>query len=111
MKISQLIQDIIIDAESRFGTSDHNNDCINVAIYHTDAGTWQVWLTRPSQTQLDRGEVVTQKVHTSKVSEDLQAFWTEKDSLLDALLDLQDFVDQATTWEEGHENRFADYDE
>lgn len=113
MKISEIIKAIIVDANARFGTpvvnsNYHNNDCINVAIYNTESGTWQVWLTRPSQAQLDRGEVLTTKIHTVKLSEDLTAFFTEKDSLREALLDLQDFVDQAATWEEGHQDRFAD---
>lgn len=107
MKISEIIDAIITDADTRFNTSNHNNDCINVAIYRTQAGPWQAWLTRPSLAQLDRGEVVPLKIHTTKLSEDLVSFFTEKDTLLDVLLDLQKFVGEANEWEDGHVDRFA----
>jgi hypothetical protein len=98
MKISTLIQDIVRTAEEKFGVSDHFNDVISVGIYAAD-DTWQVWLTRPTQSQLDRGEI---RANTGKLYEENMSFHVEQKTLLEALLALHDFVYDADDWDEGH---------
>jgi hypothetical protein len=100
MKISALIQDIVRTAEDKFGVSNHLNDVISVGIYAANDNTWQVWLDRPTQNQMDKGEV--ERSHTSKLQEMRTSFNVERETLLEALLALHYFVYDADDWEEGH---------
>lgn len=47
MKVSNLIKQIIQTATEKFGTSDHNNDTIDVGIFFDQDEEFQVWLQRP----------------------------------------------------------------
>ena len=97
MKVSELVQDIVSEAELKFGHSEHCNDCINVGIYYSPEGTWQVWLDRPTQRQLDNGEV--SEANTIKVSEYRCEFFQQAQDLVTALLQLQEAVDMADSWD------------
>ena len=60
-------------------------------MFYDDVGhEWQVWLERPSQNQLDRGEIQEGKEHTTKLCENRIAFYTTDITLMGALLQLQD---------------------
>lgn len=95
MKISDLIGDIVSEAEIKFGISGHMNDSISVFIWTNwdEEGVYfQVGLERPTRRQLDSGEV--EAVDTIKVSEKNTAFRTSHPSLLKALLILRDKIDE-----------------
>lgn len=99
MKISDLIQDIVALAEEKFYATaklpdGHINDCVSVWIYYASVlDLWQVGLERPSKEQLENGEVddwATVKSCINRV-----AFYTEANSLLEALLQLEDKLHEA----------------
>lgn len=97
MKVSELIASIVETAELKFGHSEHMNDTINVGIYYSTDFTWQAYLERPTQVQLDMGEI---NPLTAKRWEANTAFFTENHrTLVDALLALQDQVGQASEWD------------
>lgn len=103
MKISELIADIICEAELKFGvldTSDsariHPNETISVWIFYADFDEWQVGLERPSQNQLDRG--VVEDCTSCKLAEFKVAFYTMAPTLLGALRALQYKVLEADSW-------------
>lgn len=101
MKVSEMIEDIIVAAERKFGVSDHINDTIEVSIYFNEM--WQLSLRRPTQHALDTFESDDSRVlDTCKVSEDYISFRTEDSSLVSALRTLYDRVIKATSWEDGH---------
>jgi hypothetical protein len=99
MKISSLIKDIVVEAEEKFGYSEHNNDCISLVVSPTAYGTWCANLERPTQRQMDRGEVEGVHMHTVKLWEATLGFHSEADTLLQALLDLHQKVEDAEPWE------------
>ncbi len=99
MKVSELIQDIINTVDEKFGYSDHINDCPAVSITPNGDGTWVVCLERPTQRGLDSGQVPHNLCHTIKVWEMRYAFWTEADTLVQALLALQDKVEAAEEYD------------
>jgi hypothetical protein len=91
MKVSELIQEIVEAAESKFGVSDHNNDCISVDIY-VSPYEWQVSLARPTQRQLDSGEIVTELDYTIKCWEAKYNFHSHGETLMQALYALLEKV-------------------
>jgi len=99
MKISDLISEIVVDAEWKFGILDedgnreHLNDCISVWIFYDTDNAWQVGLERPSKEQLECGEVHDCRTMKSSVSR--LAFYTEGTTLLKALRGLQQKVNDA----------------
>lgn len=95
MKVSELINEIVFIAEEKFGVSDHNNDCIAVGIYPIPDGSWSVYLSRPTSRTLDTGEFSADLCHTVKVAEEKFEFYTEGDTLLDALFNLRSQVEDA----------------
>ena len=98
MKVSELIAEIIVEAEAKYGISNHNNDGIHVGIFYA-ADTWQVWISRPTQNQLDRGEVPTSDINTVKVSEEEVRFMSKDTNLVRALLQLREAV-ELEEWDE-----------
>jgi hypothetical protein len=102
MKVSQLISDIISEAEHKFGLTNsegeyfHINGCISIWLF-PDGNTWQVGLQRPTQRMLDFGEI--ENGSTTRVTENRVAFYTQKDTLLKALQALQDKVSSAAEWD------------
>ena len=103
MKVSTLIENIIATAEDKFGYTQHNLDCISVYTYvNPGNNNWQVGLMRPSEGQLDSGDIPTDKAYTIKQSDNLFAFLIERDTLLGALLALQESVEEASDWTDGH---------
>jgi hypothetical protein len=103
MKVSDLINEIVFIAETKFGISDHNNDCIGVVIYPTPQGTWNAYLSRPTSRSLDTGEFPRDLCHTVRVAEERCGFNTESDTLLQVLLELRSAVEDAD------ENSFCVY--
>ena len=93
MKISKLIEEITNLAEVKFGISVHGNDGITVAIDYIITfydSYWQVCLERPSQRQLDCGEV-NRGIFTKKW-ETCRAFHIKAKTLLEALNNLHDEI-------------------
>lgn len=83
MKISNIIKRIVTRAERIFGVGNHENDAITVGIYYAEDDTWQVWLSRPTQNQLDRGVF---QPGTSKLYDEKTAFYvSDQPSLAKAL--------------------------
>jgi hypothetical protein len=95
MKISQLINDIVAVAEDKFGTTDHYNDAIAISIYPSSDCTWSAVLQRSTQKSLDAGEIYDEYLHTVKVGEYWRGFHTIRETLLEALLALQEQVESA----------------
>ena len=99
MKVSQLMQDIVLAAEEKFGISDHINDCITISIgtpydtEDTEDNNWGVSLSRPTKRQMDSGEV--DNILTMNVIEKKYACRGSGSSLVAALLDLQEQVELA----------------
>ena len=97
MKVSTLMRDIVDEAESYFGVSDHTNDCISVGIYLVPDDTWQAWLERPTQNQLDCGEV--DRFETVKTFENsITCYVEDQPTLVDALLALQSKLRSSLDW-------------
>lgn len=91
MKLSELIKDVVWLAEEEFGTTDHINDNITIGMHvgrYEGPDQYQVWLERPTLKQLWSGEVL--ETETIKQYESLVALFTKGDTLLSALLDLKD---------------------
>lgn len=86
MKVSDLITSIVETAEAKFGVSNHNNDCINVGIYISQQGKFQVYLERPTHDHLGLGE---SNCYGLEVAQLLSIFFTESNSLVGALSKLQ----------------------
>lgn len=94
MKVSERIQVIVEQAEAYFGVSEHINDTISVDCYVTSEG-WQIALNRPTQRELERGEVVD---HTCKTVEAHIVFQSyDHPTLIAALEHLQFQLDGVTT--------------
>lgn len=92
MKISELMKEIIQNANETFERSNHQNDAISIGT-HFNGSEWEVWLERPSQNQLDRGEVIGEAVTTVKLWETKTAFYNADHNLKDALMYLQDDIE------------------
>lgn len=102
MKVSELVAEISEFAEGRFGRTNHLHDCISVGMYPAETG-WQVFLERPTQAQLDRGEM--ENFSSVRVFESKISFYSEcHPSLVDALLHLRDRLENAYDWEDGNFN-------
>ena len=88
MKISQLIKNIVADADAEYGHSNHINDCISINIFYSlcNGGEFQVCLSRPSQRQLDGGEV--DDLSSIKKTENDVWLHTKAPTLLEALTEL-----------------------
>jgi hypothetical protein len=97
MKISELIKQIIDEAERKFELTDHLNDCISVSVYFTGAD-WHVGLQQPTQRQLDNGEIVESRLDTVKQYEYKTAFSAHGLTLVEALRNLQDLVNDTEVW-------------
>jgi hypothetical protein len=97
MKVSDLIQEIVKLAEDKFGVSKHGNDVISVYINSQPGWNWEVGLERPSQRQLDSGEV--DDVESIKLWEVRNAFDTEHKTLVGALKLLRQKVQDANSWD------------
>jgi len=103
MKISELIKEIVDVAESKFDAQSrqyngHVNDCISVWIYYVSIlDMWQVGLERPSKEQLECGEI--ENWETVKSCVNRVAFYSEANSLLEALYILQDKINDADDME------------
>lgn len=89
MKVSKLVADIVKKSEEKFGVDDHRNDCISVGM-SINSGVWFVWLERPTQDQLDRGEV--DRINSIKRYDTLVALTCQSSTLIDALVKLQHHV-------------------
>jgi hypothetical protein len=99
MKVSELIQEIVETAECKFGIGNHENDCISVFIYpafNEWTNEWQVCLSRPTQRQLDSGEVKVADNNTIKISEDRCGCHASAETLMGALYALFENVLDAT---------------
>lgn len=102
MKVSKLIEEIVTAAELQFGVSGHYNDCYEVSItFAPQVNLWQASLIRPTQRQLDSGEV--DLCATTKQYEYLTSFYTSGPTLVEVLVDLKNKVDVACDWEDGHQ--------
>lgn len=97
MKISEIIKEIIAEAEGKFELTSHLNDCISVSIYFSGAD-WHVGLQQPTQRQLDNGEIVQSKLGTVKQYEYKTAFSAHGLTLVEALRNLQNIVEDAEVW-------------
>ena len=101
MKISEMITEIVQEAESKFGISQHRNDNIGVWMWMDlgsdsyDEPIWWVGLERPSQRQLNMGSVVAEHIDSVKLNETRYGFTTSASSLMEALRFLQEKVDNA----------------
>jgi len=105
MKISQLMNDVIRTAEAKFPSSGHINDVITFSIYPMEDlyeeevdWVWQVSLARPTQRDLDNGEIELTHLHTVKVEEVQVGFHAHNATLLGAILDIQEQVNCAQSW-------------
>jgi hypothetical protein len=99
MKVSDLITDIVEEAEFRFGDStfDHPNDCISVNLFPSGS-SWQVNLQRPTKRQLENGELTDEALGTPMKYEYCTAFFVECPTLMEALNELFDVVCNAEKW-------------
>lgn len=97
MLVSTLIRDLVDEAENYFGVGNHLHDCISVGMYVDDANTWQAWLERPTQTQMDRGEF--DRFETVRTFENSIACYVENQpTLVDALLAVREKLDRSLEW-------------
>jgi len=96
MKISDLVQDIVREAESKFGISNHPQDTIGVWMYPAESNfgdpEWQVGLERPTKRCLDYGVA---EFGTVKLGEVRFGLSTKGSTLLEALNNLLDLVYEA----------------
>ena len=92
-KVSKLMQEIIRLAEDKFGVSKHDNDIINITIDSAPGFNWQLSLVRPSQRQLDFGEVTNSE--SCKLAEYRTAFYVVAPTLVEALHQLKAKVKEA----------------
>jgi hypothetical protein len=91
MKVSELIEEIVEAATVIFGISAHPNDNIDVGI-HYSPNAWQVWLQRPTQRQLNCGEIPIELCHTVKIYEYNCELYCVGETLMEALHTLLDLV-------------------
>lgn len=97
MKVSKLMQEIISLAEDKFGVSDHLNDVISISTNSMPGSLWSVNLQRPSQAQLDNGEI--ENIDSVRYNCDRVGFYTEHDCLVGALVELERKVKLADTYD------------
>ena len=106
MKVSELMEEIIEVATEKFGVSGHINDGITINVgYQADNAdinenwVWGASLSRPTQNQLDRGETECEYVHTIKLNESRIGFFACSSTLVEALRDLLEQVDNADEYD------------
>lgn len=97
MKVSKVMDEICEVADFKFGLNGHKNDAVSVGIY-SDGVEWQLWLQRPTQRQLDNGEIKISMLHTVKQYEYLTGFFVMAPSLTEALHELRARVINASEW-------------